>query len=73
MVTILGAHHLVMMLIYGIRLILDEVIIDRLWNRYERLGERCHVYTAWNIPFRDSLTEELYSLGVRFNKDLAFY
>jgi hypothetical protein len=51
----------------------DEVIIDRLQNRYERLGDRRRVYAARNIPLRDALTDELFSLGIRFNKDLELY
>jgi hypothetical protein len=51
----------------------DEEIIDRLQNRYARLGERHQVYAAQNIPLRDSLKEELYQLDIRFNKDLEFY
>ena len=51
----------------------DEVIKERIQNRFERLGDRCRVYSARNIPLRDALTDVLYSLGVRFNKDLAFY
>jgi hypothetical protein len=51
----------------------DEEIIDRLQNRYARLDERLRVYAAQNIPLRDSLMEELYQLGIRFNKDLELY
>jgi hypothetical protein len=28
----------------------DEVIMERLQNWYERLGDRCWVYSARNIP-----------------------
>jgi hypothetical protein len=51
----------------------DEVIIERLANRYERLGDRRQVYAAHNVPLREWLTEDLYSFGVRFNKDLELY
>jgi hypothetical protein len=51
----------------------DEEIIERLQNHYARLGERRRMYAARNIPLRDSLTEELHRLGVRFNKDLELY
>jgi len=51
----------------------DDVIMERLQNRYERLGDRRRVYSARNIPLRDALTDELYSLGVRFNKDLELH
>jgi hypothetical protein len=37
----------------------DEVIMERLQNRYERLGDRRWVYSARNIPLRDALTDEL--------------
>jgi hypothetical protein len=47
--------------------------MERLGNRYESLGDRCQVYAAHNIPLRESLIEELYSLGIRFNKDLELY
>jgi hypothetical protein len=47
--------------------------MERLGNRYESLGDRCRVKAAHNIPLRESLTEELYSLGIRFNKDLELY
>ncbi len=42
----------------------DDILIE-----YERLGDRHLVYAARNIPLRDSLTEELYALGIRFNRD----
>jgi hypothetical protein len=51
----------------------DEVIIERLENRYESLGDRRRAYASRNIPLRESLTEELYSLGIRFNKGLELY
>ncbi len=51
----------------------DDIIIERLENRYERLGDRRRVYAARNVPLRDSLTEELYSLGIRFNRDCELY
>jgi len=51
----------------------DDIIIERLENRYERLGDRRRVYAARNIPLRDSLTEELYALGIRFNRDRELY
>jgi len=47
----------------------DEAVIQQLQNRYGRLGERCRVYAARNIPLRESLTKDMYCLGVRFNKD----
>jgi hypothetical protein len=52
---------------------IDDVIMERLQNRYERLGDRRRVYSAQNIPLLDALTDELYSLGVRFNKDLELH
>jgi hypothetical protein len=48
----------------------DEEIIERLQNRYTRLGERRQAYAACNIPLRASLAEGLYRLGIRFNKEL---
>jgi hypothetical protein len=51
----------------------DEAVIQRLRNRYGRLGDRRRVYAARNIALRDSLCEELYTLGVRFNKELELY
>jgi len=51
----------------------DDIIIERLENRNERLGDRRRVYAARNIPLRDSLTEELYALGIRFNRDHELY
>jgi hypothetical protein len=51
----------------------DDIIIERLENRYERLDDRRRVYAARNIPLRDSLTEELYALGIRFNRDHELY
>ena len=51
----------------------DDIIIERLENRYEWLGDRRRVYAARNIPLRDSLTEELYALGIRFNRDCELY
>jgi hypothetical protein len=51
----------------------DEVIMERLGNRYKSLGDRCRGYAARNTLLRESLTEELYSLGIRFNKDLELY
>jgi hypothetical protein len=51
----------------------DDIIIERLENRYERLGDRRRVYAARNILLRDSLTEELYALGIRFNRDHELY
>jgi hypothetical protein len=50
-----------------------DIIIERLENRYEWLGDRRRVYAARNIPLRDSLTEELYALGIRFNRDCELY
>lgn len=47
--------------------------MDRLENRYDSLGDRRWVYASRNIPLRESLTEELYSLGIRFNKELELY
>jgi len=51
----------------------DEAVIQRLQNRYGRLGDQRRVYAVRNIPLRKSLTEELYCLGVRFNKDQELY
>jgi hypothetical protein len=51
----------------------DEEIIERLQNRYTRLGERPRAYAASNILLRDSLAEDLYRLGVRFHKELELY
>jgi len=51
----------------------DEAIIQRLQNRYTKLTDRRRVYFARSIPLRDALTEELYSLGIRFNKELELY
>jgi len=42
----------------------DDILIE-----YERLGDRHCVYAARKIPLRDSLTEELYALGIRFNRN----
>jgi hypothetical protein len=47
--------------------------MERLQNRYERLGDRRRFYSARNIPLQDALTDELHSLSVRFNKDLELY
>jgi hypothetical protein len=51
----------------------DEEIIERLQNRYTMLGERRRAYAAHNIPLRDSLAEDLYRLGIRFNKELELH
>jgi hypothetical protein len=51
----------------------DEVIMERLGNRYKSLGDRRRGYAARNTLLRESLTEELYSLGIRFKKDLELY
>jgi hypothetical protein len=47
--------------------------MERLQNRYVKLADRRRVYAARNIPLRDSLAKELYSLGIRFNKELEIY
>jgi len=51
----------------------DEDVMERLQNRYVKLADRRRVYAARNIPLRDSLAKELYSLGIRFNKELEIY
>ena len=51
----------------------DEAVMQRLQNRYSKLADRRRVYSARSIPLRDALTEELYSLGIRFNKELELY
>ena len=51
----------------------DEAVIQHLQNRYTKLTNRRRVYFARSIPLGDALTEELYSLGIRFNKELELY
>ncbi len=51
----------------------DNDVLEHLENRYHRLGERRRVYSSRNIPRRDALMEELYILGVRFNRVHEIY
>ena len=51
----------------------DEAVTERLQNRYVKLADRRSVYAARKIPLQDSLTQELHSLGIRFNKELESY
>jgi hypothetical protein len=51
----------------------DNDVLERLENRYNRLGERRRVYSSRNIPRRDALMEELYILGVKFNQAHEIY
>ena len=51
----------------------DDAVMQRLQNRFVKLGDRRRVYATRNIPLRDALAEELYSLGIRFNKELELY
>ena len=50
-----------------------EAVIQRLQDRYHKLGDRCRMYAVQNIPLSDMLTEELYALGIWFNKQLGIY
>jgi hypothetical protein len=51
---------------------LDE-IIGHLENRFRKLNDRCSYYTSRNIPKREALMEEMYTLGVHFNREHEMY
>ena len=46
-----------------------EAVVERLENQYDRRASWHRHYSSRNIPRRDQLMEELYSLGVRFNPE----
>jgi hypothetical protein len=51
----------------------DDEIIGHLENRYQKLNDRRSYYTSRNISKREALMEEMYTLGVRFNREHEMY
>jgi hypothetical protein len=51
----------------------DDVVISRLENRFRKLNDRRSYYTSRNIPRREALMEEMYALGIRFNREQEVY
>ncbi len=45
----------------------DELVMDRLMNRYDRLNEQRRYYAARNGTKRNAIMEELWKSGIRFN------
>ncbi len=48
-------------------------VIARLENRFCKLSDRCSFYTSKNIPRREALTDEMYALGVHFNREQEMF
>ncbi len=45
----------------------DEVVMDLLTNRYDRLNEQWYYYAARNRTKHNAIMEELWNSGVRFS------
>jgi hypothetical protein len=51
----------------------DEVVIPRLENRFRKLNDRQSYYASQNIPRREALMEDMYALGIHFNREQEMY